>query len=275
MSVEKKGRKTKTIAKPVKALDDRYHPVIDVIDDNYTIPQLGTSRRITALLPHNYHNSDRHYPVLYLHDGQNLFNEESRFGNWAIDKRLARLAADGLDDIIIISIDHGHRDRIKEYNPYVLSRFRKAKGRKYVRFIVETLKSQVDKTYRTKPEREYTGIGGSSMGGLISMWAGLTWSEVFSKLMVFSPSFWISPLINYNSFTFTPAGPMDVYFYAGEKESKLMIPQLKKVKSILTKRSTAKAPIKTRFSIHPEGEHHEHYWGEEFPEAVKWLYFEE
>ena len=253
--------------------DDRYRPVIEVIGEDYEIPQLGASRRIIALLPHNYHTSNKRYPVLYLNDGQNLFSEASRYGNWAIDKRLTKLASAGLDDIIIVSIDHGKKDRIKEYNPYVLSRFGKSKGKKYVQFIVDTLKSHVDKTFRTKPERHFTGIGGSSMGGLISMWAGLNRSEVFSKLLVFSPAFWISPLINYNSFIFNPQGPMDVYFYAGEKESQAMIPQLKRVKSILMKRSKPEAPIKLEVSIHPKGEHHEHYWGEEFPKAVKWLFF--
>ena len=107
------------------------------------------------------------------------------------------------------------------------------------------------------------------------MWAGLNMSNVFSKLMVFSPAFWISPLINYNSFTFRPEGPMDIYFYAGEKESLAMIPQLKRVKSILLRRRRPEAPINLEVSIHPEGEHHEHYWGEEFPEAVKWLFFRE
>jgi len=150
--------------------DDRYHPVIEVISENYEIPQLGTSRRIMALLPHNYHKTTKHYPVLYLHDGQNLFNEESRFGNWAIDKQLAQLASSGLDEIIIISIDHGRKDRIKEFNPYVLSRFGKSKGKKYIKFIVETLKKHVDEHYRTRTNTTAQGKNGNTLALVEAQW---------------------------------------------------------------------------------------------------------
>lgn len=125
------------------------------------------------MLPYDYENSHKNYPVLYLQDAQNLFNEDSVFGNWEIDKKLSLLAEYGIGDIIIIAVEHGSQDRIQEYvfedeNKYAV----KAEGKKYIRFITDTLKPYVDQHFRTLPEREHTGIGGSSLGALISIYGG-------------------------------------------------------------------------------------------------------
>lgn len=125
----------------------------------FYIPQLDRYRKVWALLPHDYHTSEKSYPVLYLQDAQNLFNEGSGFGNWEIDKKLSILAEYGRGDIIIIAIEHGSEDRIKEYifdNDNVANG---SEGKKYIRFITDTLKPFVDENYRTKKDRDNTGIG--------------------------------------------------------------------------------------------------------------------
>ncbi|MBK8112306.1 MAG: hypothetical protein IPK46_19315 [Saprospiraceae bacterium] len=102
-------------------------PLINVIDEDYLIPHLNRRRRVAALLPHNYATSNKTYPVLYLHDGQNLFDDHAPFGNWGVDKQLAVLAELGIE-VIVIAIDHGGKERIAEYLPYDNPKFTEKKG---------------------------------------------------------------------------------------------------------------------------------------------------
>lgn len=180
-----------------------YFPQIKVISDEFEIPQLIKTRRIAALLPHDYYETDKKYPVLYLQDGQNLFDDYAPFGSWEVDKKLALMQRRGTGDVIVIAIDHAKEERIAEYNPGGNAKLGKGQGREYVRFLAETLKPYVDKHFRTKPDRLNTGIGGSSMGGLISIWAGFMYPEKFSKLMIFSPALWVNPNIHFHAMRFT------------------------------------------------------------------------
>ena len=250
-----------------------FAPIIKIIEDAYEIPQLGRKRRIAALLPHDYEQSNEKYPVLYLNDGQNLFDEFAPFGNWAIDKELEKLAESGHSDIIVISIDHGGEDRITEYLPYFNPRFGKGEGALYIKFLEETLIPYVNKTFRTLPDREHTGIGGSSMGGLISLFAGLNHQEVFSKLLIFSPSLWIAPKIFQQAENFRPNLPMHLFIYSGGKESANHMPNVIRFKKRLVGGKHDFDNIDLHVELNPEGTHSEHHWRQEFPKAVKWLYF--
>jgi len=155
-------------------LTKNYQPIIKIIEEDYEIPQLKRRRRIAALLPYDYYQNEKEYPVLYLHDGQNLFGEESPFGNWAIDQSLAHLASQGSGEVVVIAIDHGGEDRLNEYMPFNTRKYGKGQGKLYIKFLMETLKPYVDDKYRVMTDSEHTGIGGSSMGGLISLFAGLS-----------------------------------------------------------------------------------------------------
>lgn len=161
-------------------------PKIQLISEEFEIPQLNKTRKIWVLLPHDYDTSEESYPVLYLQDVQNQFNENAHLGNWEIDKKLAVMSDYGIGKIII-AIEHAESERLQEYN---LDRtlLGTGSGKKYNRFLINTLKPFVDKTFRTKSDRESTGIGGSSMGGLVSIFSGLIYPKVFGKLMVFCPS---------------------------------------------------------------------------------------
>lgn len=248
-------------------------PNIEVISEHFEIPQLIKTRRITALLPHNYYQSDRRYPVLYLQDGQNLFDDYAPFGNWAVDKRLAVMAELGFSDIIIISIDHAAEERIAEFTPSIATRLGVGEGKKYVRFLADTLKPYVDRHFRTLPDRVHTGIGGSSMGGLISIYAGLMYPEVYGRLMVFSPSLWVAPNIPDVSLPFEAPQDARIYIYAGGQEGSAMIPNVYRYREALERKGLNLSAIDFRLSIDPEGTHSEEHWGREFPKAVKWLFF--
>ncbi|MDX1476732.1 MAG: alpha/beta hydrolase-fold protein [Saprospiraceae bacterium] len=250
-----------------------YQPHIELIADEFEIPQLDKTRRIWALLPHDYYTSRKRYPVLYLQDAQNLFDDAAPFGNWAIDQRLARLAARS-HKLIVIAIDHGGSERIREYSPYYHRKFGQGEGKEYAQFLIETLKPYVDNTYRTRPDRDNTGIGGSSMGGLISAYTGLVHPQHFGKLMIFSPSFWYSDRIYFDAFNYRYVLPMKIYLYAGEKESRYMTQHIRRFQDAVNARSFDSALTKFNIVINPDGEHNESFWGEAFSTAVEWLYFE-
>lgn len=253
---------------------DRHMPHIQLINEAFEIPQLKKTRRIWALLPHDYHTSTRSYPVLYLQDAQNLFDEYAPFGNWAIDRRLASLAAKGYGDVIVIAVDHGGTERITEYSPYFHRKFGKGQGKGYAKFLIETLKPYVDKHFRTKIGRANAGIGGSSMGGLISAYTGIVHPQHFSRLMIFSPSFWYSDEIYFDAFSYQYILPMKIYLYAGENESRYMTEHIHRFREAV-KTSLFNNPLTTfQIEINTEGEHNEWYWGEAFEKAVPWLFFQ-
>ena len=246
-------------------------PQVQLISDEFIIPQLNKTRKIWALLPHDYDNSSESYPVMYLQDAQNLFNEAAEFGNWEIDKKLAVMSEYKIGKIIIIAIEHAEENRIKEYNvgKTVLG---KGQGKKYIRFVTDTLKPYVDSNYRTKRERKFTGIGGSSMGGLISIFSGLRNPETFGKLMIFSPSLWVVPELKINAKKAYSADTK-IYLYAGGDESATMIKHVKKFQNDLISSEFIKDKSKINLSINRQGKHSETYWSDEFPKAIEWLFF--
>ena len=256
-----------------KSRISKYKPIIKVIEEEYEIPQLGRKRRISALLPYDYEDSNKQYPVLYLHDGQNLFNDYAPFGNWGVDKSLQKMASQGMSDVIIIAIDHGGPLRIQEYLPFENTRFKENEGKLYLYFMMDTLKPYIESKFRVKPGRECTGIGGSSMGGLISLYAGLQYPEVFGKMMIFSPSLWLSAEIYTIAKQFQPLVNTDIYLYAGGMESAEHYDNVKLLERILRLKQLHDPRFNIRLAHNPKGTHSEIYWGKQFPIALEWLYF--
>jgi predicted alpha/beta superfamily hydrolase len=248
-----------------------YLPQVLLISDEFEIPQLNRTRKIWALLPHDYDTSKESYPVMYLQDAQNLFNEDAEYGNWEIDKKLAVMSEYKIGKIIIIAIEHAEEDRINEYNVgrTVLG---KGQGKKYIRFVTKTLKPFVDTNFRTKKDRANTGIGGSSMGGLISIFSGLRYPKVFGKLMIFSPSLWVKPDMKIKVDE-EDTEDTKIYLYAGGDESDTMIEHVKNFKDRAIASEFIKDKMKIKLSINTEGKHNETYWSDEFPKAIEWLFF--
>lgn len=259
----------RTNGKPYNQL---FVPLLQTISDEFELPQLSKKRRIQILLPYNYHQSNKHYPVLYLQDGQNLFGAGSGYGSWEIDKKMAILAQQGKGNLIVVAIDHAFEDRLYEYIPYTHPKFGKGAGKRYANFIVRTLKPFIDKQYRTLPQPEFTGIGGSSMGGLVSLYAGLMYPEVLGKLMVFSPSLWVSNKIYFDIMEFFNPISTKMYLYAGGKEGRYMIPSIDKLKEILERQHWNKSRFQLKKSTDSKGDHTEARWAKEFPKAIDWLF---
>ncbi|MDB5240258.1 MAG: carbohydrate esterase [Spirosoma sp.] len=247
-----------------------------LVNEEFHLPQLGTNRRVNVLLPYDYENQpDKSYPVLYMNDGQNLLGEGTGYGSWHVEEKMAILASRRHHELIIVTIDHGEQQRIQEYTVEQTRMAGRGRGRDYLKFIRETLKPAIDKNLRTLPDAENTGIGGSSLGGLISVYAGMMHPDVFARLMVFSPSLWISPKIYFDAIRFQAPVPMRLFAYGGEAESKYMVPNLERFKVALARQQYGGNPIDIHLSIYPDGTHQEIHWSREFPLAVEWLFYGE
>lgn len=161
---------------------------------------LGNRRDVLVYLPKEYRRSrTRRYPVLYLHDGQNVFDAATSFAGveWGADDTAERLTtAKLIEPIIIVAVANTGEDRIHEYAPTAARvdprKQMKSKGslRSYGRFLIEELKPFIDRKYRTRREAEFTGLGGSSLGGLATLVLGLWFPNYFTRLAVMSPSVW-------------------------------------------------------------------------------------
>jgi predicted alpha/beta superfamily hydrolase len=159
-------------------------------------------RDILVYLPRGYRRSLRQrYPVLYLQDGQNVFDAATAFSHveWGVDETAQELIRKNLiAPLIIVAIANVGEERIHEYTPtrgVIDEHVRRKKrsrgmGRQYARFLIDEVKPFIDRTYRTQPEPENTALGGSSLGGLITLSAGLWHPDVFQRLIVMSPSVW-------------------------------------------------------------------------------------
>lgn len=163
---------------------------------------LGNRRDVLVYLPPGYRRfSLRRYPVLYLHDGQNVFDAATSFAGveWGVDETAQRLIHRKLiEPLIIVAVANIGEERVHEYapTPAVIEpkdhprKHSRGLARIYGRFLIEELKPFIDRKYRTKPEAEFTGLGGSSLGGLATLAIGIFYSEVFTRLIVMSPSIW-------------------------------------------------------------------------------------
>jgi predicted alpha/beta superfamily hydrolase len=156
-------------------------------------PQLGNRRDLTVYLPPSYATrASQRYPVIYMHDGQNLFDEATSFaGEWRVDETMENLAKEGLE-AIIVGVPNMGAGRLAEYSPFRDQRHGGGQGRAYLRFLIDTVKPLIDQDLRTLSGRAHTGIFGSSMGGLISLYAFFAFPEHFGFVGAMSPSLWFA-----------------------------------------------------------------------------------
>ncbi len=242
-----------------------------VFSDNFYMPQLQRNRRIWVYLPPDYNTSNKNYPVLYMHDGQNLFDPALSFsGEWMVDEALNTLFNEGDHGAIVVGIDNGGGERINEYTPWPNPTYGGGDGDAYIDFIVETLKPAIDQAYRTRSDRENTGIMGSSLGGLISMYGAIEHQDVFGKAGIFSPSFWFSEEVYTHASNIGKQADMRIYLMAGEQESSSMVADLVAMYNTLMNAGFGEEEV--LLLTHPDGQHSEWYWAREFPAAYEWLF---
>ncbi len=244
---------------------------VHIIDNAFLIPQLGRTRRIWIYLPPDYDSAEKRYPVVYMHDGQNLFDNSTSFaGEWRVDETLNAMAANKKTIPIVVGIDNGGTHRLDEYCPWVNQAYGGGEGDDYVRFIKETLKPFIDNAYRTKTDAASTCIFGSSLGGLISQYAALKYPDIFGLAGDFSPAFWINQQI-FDTSLFQEIKPYQMfYLMGGDRESQTMVPLMQQMKDQLLKSGVTEEHIKTKVVV--GGQHNEYLWSTQFGEAIEWFF---
>ena len=243
---------------------------VTVLEPAFQMPGLQRSRILRLYLPPDYQSSNDSYPVLYMHDAQNLFDASTSYaGEWRVDESLNQLAQQGLK-LIVVGIDNGGEFRNQELLPYSGPPIGQAQGDQYLQFLVTVVKPYIDQHYRTKADAANTGIMGSSMGGLISHYALLKYPQVFGRYGLFSPSYWaVGPNVQQFSQQL-PLPGQRLYFYMGLQEGGSMVPDIERlVQQLASQGMTAQ---QAQYRLVEGADHNEAAWAAEFSRAVLWLY---
>lgn len=240
------------------------------------IPQLNRTRTVWVYLPDNYKSSGEPLPVIYMHDGQNLFYDKlTAYGMaWHVDAALDKLYSSTGMSAIVVGVECNEKRRFSEYSPWridfraVRSRRpldkcnRGGEGKKYAEFFAKTLKPTIDSKYNTDKERNATAIIGSSMGGLISCFVGLTYQRIYETMGLFST------FTAFNQRAFdrfvrkTPQSlPQHTLVYCGGKENLPGITDKHQVKcSVQLYKTLSKRGIESELLLNSEFEHNEKAW---------------
>jgi predicted alpha/beta superfamily hydrolase len=243
---------------------------------NYRSQYLEHTRDVIVNLPPGYEASDRRYPVIYMHDGQNLFNPSTAFGGveWGVHRTARRAIERGeIEPMIIVGVYNTGQYRIDEYTPTVDSKQKRGgKADLYGRFIVEDLKNFVDRQYRTMAGPENTGMGGSSLGGLVTLYLGLKYPQVFSRLMVMSPSVWWDQGLILRLVRGLRAKPSTrIWLDVGTKEGKFAPSQTRMLRDELISQGW-RLDSDLKFLQVKGGQHNERDWGDRVEPAFKFLF---
>ncbi|MFN0032795.1 MAG: alpha/beta hydrolase-fold protein [Flavobacteriales bacterium] len=237
---------------------------VRILDTDFAIPQLGRTRRIWICFPQDYFSSDMHYPVCYMHDGQNVFDAATSFaGEWNADETMLTANVPECANAIIVGIDNGGLSRMDEYSPWLNAEYNEGgEGQEFAAFIAETLKPFIDETFRTLPDRIHTSTAGSSLGALISMYMLVEYNNVFSKAGIFSPAFWFNEEI----YQFAENNPMSadtrIHFVCGDDESTGMVGDMQQMVDIAQTQG-----LQVTATVHAGGQHSEYYWSLQFPDC--------
>ena len=231
-------------------------------------PQLLCKKKIWLYLPKSYNKvTNKKYPVIYMHDAQNLFDKKTSYsGEWNVDETLDSLNA----NVIVVGIEHGNEKRLEELTPFTNAKYIGGKADSYLNFIVSTLKPFIDANYKTKPTKNNTAIMGSSLGGLLSYYAILKYPTVFGKAGVFSPSFWYSNEI-FEMTKKTNKLKSKIYFMCGDNEDAEMVPNLQKMVYLVDSIRCHCLDL-NKTEIVKGGQQNEKLWRENFKKAYLWLF---
>jgi predicted alpha/beta superfamily hydrolase len=199
-------------------------------------PQLGNTRDLFVYVPPTYGSADRRYPVLYMHDGQNLFDRATSFGDeWEVDKTLEAASRDGLE-AIVVAIPNTGETRLDEYGPFEEPRRGGGKGDAYLSFVIDTIKPIIDEDFRTLPGRAHTGIAGSSMGGLISLYAFFRHPDVFGFVGAMSPALWFGQRRIFDYVERAPYVPGRIYIDCGTREGVVEMRDVARLRDLLARK---------------------------------------
>lgn len=253
---------------------DRPHTVTgDVFTFKMSVPQLGPEpRKVWVYLPPDYNSSGRSYPVLYLQDGQNLFDAATSFsGEWGVDEALERLFSEGAGGIIAVGVENGRAARLEEYTPWPHPEHGGGRGAQYAEFLAGELKPLIDRSLRTLPGPENTAVGGSSLGGLISLYTACAYPRVFGLTAAFSPSVWFSKteLLDHIARPRDMAGTR-FYVDTGTQEGEEPAARVQDARDAAD--ALRRSGAKVELVVEEGAGHNEAAWARRFPGAVRRLF---
>lgn len=271
------------VSKTAKKPSNNGHTIVGNLKilPKFKSPQLGNKRDILIYLPPSFKTGGGPFPVLYFHDGQNLFDAATSFaGEWQVDETMEALSRDGLE-AIVVGIPNTGADRINEYSPYSQDDHGGGRGDQYLDFIIETLKPRIDADFPTLSGRENTGIIGSSMGALISLYAFFRHPGLFGMVGVMSPSFWFAHNAIYHFVKEAAYSPGRIYLDAGTREygdgwlverfkSRRYCASVRRMNRLLYKKGYH--PRRDLLYVEDKyAKHEESAWARRLPQAIQFL----
>jgi predicted alpha/beta superfamily hydrolase len=244
--------------------------VLEVLP-NVRSPELDNRRDVLVCLPPSYRESRRSYPVVYMQDGQNLFDAETSFaGDWGMRRILGSAARRGLE-AIVVGVPNLGPERLDEYSPFRDDETGGGgRGSAYAAFVAGTLKRLVDRRFRTRRGRAHTAIAGSSMGGLISLYAFFRHPGVFGAAGVLSPSLWFAGGAIFSTIERAEMVPGRIYLDIGASEGPAHVANARRMRDLLVAKGYR--PDRDLWWLESRtGRHDERSWGRRFARAFPFL----
>lgn len=233
-------------------------------------PERQNERDLHVYIPPSYDRTDHRYPVVYMQDGQNLFDEALAFaGAWMVDDSLDILSRVGLE-AIVVGVPNLGEQRFDEYSPFRDARHGGGAGETYVRFIAETAKPLIDRQFRTLAAREHTGIVGSSMGGLISLYAFFARPDTFGFAGIMSPALWFAGRKIFQYVDEAPFVPGSVYLDIGTAEGPDALENARAMQSLLIRKGYVQEST-LLYVEDPGARHQEAAWTRRLPGMFSFL----
>jgi predicted alpha/beta superfamily hydrolase len=238
---------------------------------------LPDDRVVSVYLPPQYlEQKERRFPVFYLHDGQNLFDGRTSYiagRTWKAHTTADQLNAAGeIEAVILVGVANTGLRRMAEYTPTRDFKMGGGEGRNYGRLLIEELKPLIDRSYRTLPEAANTGLGGSSLGGLISLYLGFTCPEVFGRVAVMSPSLWWDQRSIFSVVDQTrPKPELRIWLDIGTSEGVRHVKDADHLERQLVKRGW-QLGVDLAYMRADRAVHDENAWSERFGDVLRFLF---
>jgi len=233
-------------------------------------PELQNYRDIIVALPPSYDETNRAYPLLVMHDGQNLFDPDTSFaGSWGMIGVLRDLARDGVE-VVVAGIANTGPFRRYEYSPFRDPTHGGGDGDRYLAFVVDQVLPRVESAFRVVRGPEGRSVAGSSMGGLVSLYALWTRPDIFGAAAALSPSVWFAGEAIVDFVREEPLPPGRLWLDAGTEEGERMLEPVRRLRDVLAERGLTPGP---RFEYVEEeaAAHHEEHWGKRMRRALRFL----
>lgn len=238
---------------------------------------LRNQRDLIVYLPPGYNNQPlRRFPVLYLHDGQNLFDGATSFipgMDWQVGQTADQFISEGrVERLIIVGIYNAGKQRLGEYTPTRMPRLGGGRANRYAKFLLEEVRPLVKSEYRVLDGAENTGIGGSSLGGLVSLYLGLRQPQVFGKIAALSPSVWWNERVILRFTAAAPVQPLPrIWLDIGTREGPRIVEDVERFREVLIRKGWQPG-LNLHFERVEGAEHNEAAWAQRVGPFLQFLF---